>query len=1003
MGKPVTGRPGSTAAISRAGWTGLAVALTVGVPIVLVALQGMPSVDRLSRSLSHPGTVTNLLRRPFDDATASEALWVLAWAGWAWFMVCVALECLSLRRGRAARCIPGSRYVQAIAAVCVSAVLTLGIPSRHSAPMRLRVPTSPMTGNTNPVAALVVSDEMSAIVTFGKDPASGTTHVATSAGATAWRSGQASLVDDVSTAGEVLSPSAMYRVKPGDTLWSIAEHELGDPLLWPQIARANYDRPQSDGSRLTDDHWIRPGWVFIIPIASDRPIEPAPSGPPLEEPTQSSVVDPPHAVTSESSNMSTHVENAPIVGPVRVEVLGTAETLGVHGSHSPDSRRWSRNEGKSPVVPIGYGILGAAVIAVLERMRRAQRRRRSTGLRIALPVDDVAELERGLRAGADQGAIDWVDLALRLLATLVRRTGEHPPTVLGVRVSAAAVDILVEDACGMPPTPFEEREQGRCWSLERNRAVVADIIERGGLTDSAAPLPALVTLGRDERGVLLINLETAGSVAVSGDECDSLVEAMAVEMATAPWAEQADIVLAGIGAESPGLDRVSHVSRVQGVAARLRGRVRERRALLALAEHEDNAQSRWVDTTEAWDLCVVVCGSGVTADDPESAAELIELAGDGSLGVVAVCAQAPKHGSGSGGEGPTDHQARWRVHAEGGRVKVEGTTRTLPSLSSQPVPPDLAARVGSLMEIASRDAGVSPGERPYDELSMPAPDVASDTRFPVDDVNGKESPKSSSRVDANEMSVKEPSVEPPPSVVVRVLGPIEVSGAARAFTRAWALELVVYLAVHKNGASNEQWSTALWPDRVMAPASLHSTASAARRSLGTDPTGADLLPRARGRLALSARIQTDWDRFTGLARSERPADWKGALALIRGRPFEGLRSPDWIVLEGIAATIEAVVVDLACRYAAHCLEALDPREAEWAARQALRVSPYDERLYRVLLKAADVAGNPAGVESVMGELVRLVAEDIEPFDAVHPETADLYRSLSRRSLSNWRH
>jgi hypothetical protein len=60
------------------------------------------------------------------------------------------------------------------------------------------------------------------------------------------------------------------------------------------------------------------------------------------------------------------------------------------------------------------------------------------------------------------------------------------------------------------------------------------------------------------------------------------------------------------------------------------------------------------------------------------------------------------------------------------------------------------------------------------------------------------------------------------------------------------------------------------------------------------------------------------------------------------------------------------------------------------------VSAYDERLYRILLRAADAAGNPAGVESVMSELVRLVAEDVEPYDAVHPETLELYRSLSRR-------
>jgi hypothetical protein len=133
-----------------------------------------------------------------------------------------------------------------------------------------------------------------------------------------------------------------------------------------------------------------------------------------------------------------------------------------------------------------------------------------------------------------------------------------------------------------------------------------------------------------------------------------------------------------------------------------------------------------------------------------------------------------------------------------------------------------------------------------------------------------------------------------------------------------------------------------------------------------------------------------------LSCRDDPESWRLALELIRGRPFEGLRAPDWCLLEGIAANVEAVVVDLASRYAEFRLSEGDPSGAEWAARQGLRVSAYDERLYRILLRAADAAGNPAGVESVMSELVRLVAEDIEPYDAVHPETLELYRSLSRR-------
>jgi DNA-binding SARP family transcriptional activator len=302
---------------------------------------------------------------------------------------------------------------------------------------------------------------------------------------------------------------------------------------------------------------------------------------------------------------------------------------------------------------------------------------------------------------------------------------------------------------------------------------------------------------------------------------------------------------------------------------------------------------------------------------------------------------------------------------------------------------DVAAGVASLVRMAGQLEGVLPTDPPYDHVVAEMDDQSHRSSGP-----GGEPPGTGSEISSREVLATDGNGGF--EVEVRVLGPIEIVGAARPFTRAWAIELIVYLAMHRNGASSEQWATALWPDRIMAAASLHSTASAARRSLGASTSGEDHLPRAHSRLALGASVTSDWKRFAELSERSEPDSWRQALELIRGRPFEGLRAPDWVLLEGIGANIEAVVVDLASRYAEHCLSVGDPGAAQWSARQGLRVSSYDERLYRILLRAADAAGNPAGVESVMSELVRLVAEDVEPYDAVHPETLDLYRALSRR-------
>lgn len=238
-------------------------------------------------------------------------------------------------------------------------------------------------------------------------------------------------------------------------------------------------------------------------------------------------------------------------------------------------------------------------------------------------------------------------------------------------------------------------------------------------------------------------------------------------------------------------------------------------------------------------------------------------------------------------------------------------------------------------------------------------------------------------------------------IEVALLGPIEVRGTATPFSRGAAIELVAYLAMHPGGAANGIWATALWPDRLMAPATLHSTASAARRGLGRARDGGDYLPRAHGRLQLARGVRTDWSRFQDLAASGDPGHWHRALGLVRGRPFEGLRQAEWTVLEGFVAEIEELVAQVAAALADVWLEEGRPREAAGAARRGLLVSPYDERLYRRLLRCADRDGHPAGVERVMAELLAHLDEPSAPghaFDlaAVHPDTASLYASLSRR-------
>jgi nucleoid-associated protein YgaU len=58
--------------------------------------------------------------------------------------------------------------------------------------------------------------------------------------------------------------AAVYVVRPGDTLWSVASRALGDPFRWQEVWRANAGRKMADGSRFVDPDLIRPGWRLSL-------------------------------------------------------------------------------------------------------------------------------------------------------------------------------------------------------------------------------------------------------------------------------------------------------------------------------------------------------------------------------------------------------------------------------------------------------------------------------------------------------------------------------------------------------------------------------------------------------------------------------------------------------------------------------------------------------------------------------------------------------------------
>ena len=1037
------------------------VVLVIGVPVVLYAIGSWPLSHLAFGHLVHPNAA------PRSDTSQAEHWLVgsslaLIWITWAWMTVCVVLEWRSWATGRSSARLPASRTMQSVAACLVGTVLTVSalgkVGATTSAPAGSRASGShlflgdlriiddldsgfglqtaggrlsaerdraeprvhvrdgasnasqeggrglevPSEGDDAAPSQSVRSTEGSVAIRVDRptaspvEPSSG--EVTTTTRSVSKVDGESLTRDWATSPGQtrpVRTSPVTHLVLPRETLWSIATDCLGSSRRWRELANLNYGVRQSDGAALTADHWIRPGWTLQLPSTGvPSPIQPVvhrESAREVSEPIPEKSIASPSASSSSASSASS---------------ASRFETSAIRpdtAASPPDLDRSPLQRHPVPLTPIGGGIVGAGVVSILDRMRRAQQRHREGGTYIRLPNADDRTFERRLRLGSGQDLVEQIDWVVKQLAGTALSGSASAPIVEGIRVHPDVIELAVDslDPRVALPSGFESLGDQRTIMVDRVMFEFTPTEDPFGVT-SRSPAPLLVTAGNGPDGLVMVNLESIGCLFIEGGRSDgeSVLRALALELATSRWAGQFDLWIVGFGEELERFDRVTSVTRLSDLIHQLSLRHVEAQETLRRFGHRSYAEARATDRSGRWDPVVVLCGPTMDEGD---ISDLHALAADSALGMAMVAV-----GRNSG----DPHALRLVSEDLSGSLELLGSV-----VFPQQVDAEEYSGVNALLETASNRTPVLASEEPYVAILAPLPTLA------VGPVPGLVDPSladTSGRVPGTVPAapVGSPTTVPPAEipdpddrrhpaphqtdgqtifeVEVMVLGPVEIRGAARGFTRAWAEELVIYLALHPNGAANEVWATALWPDRLMAPSSLHSTASVARRSLGIAEDGSDHLPRSHGRLALGPSVGTDWSRFVALSEAGDLRSWRKALELVRGRPFDGLRSSDWPILEGIGPAIEAAVVDLSGRLAGAELAAGNPRGAEWAARRGLLASPYDERLYRMLMRAADAGGNPSGVETAMRDLIKLVADGVEPFDSVHPATTELYRSLTRR-------
>lgn len=236
--------------------SGLA-ALLVGVPWGLVHFVGWPLPTRVP-TLNELGV---FLTSQLSTEVLVNVLACVVWLAWANFALDVAVEALAAARGITPPRLPSP--TQAVAAALVGAVLAgilsttargataatgAGIEQPRPAATALHAPQQMEDRATSAAAHPEVALHTAAASGVGTNPTGfGTT----------WRDADA-------------PDAATYQVRHGDSLWAIAERQLGDPWRWREIYTINRGVHQPSGGALTDPDVIEPGWILRLPQLSPQ-------------------------------------------------------------------------------------------------------------------------------------------------------------------------------------------------------------------------------------------------------------------------------------------------------------------------------------------------------------------------------------------------------------------------------------------------------------------------------------------------------------------------------------------------------------------------------------------------------------------------------------------------------------------------------------------------------------------------------------------------------------
>jgi len=290
-------------------------------------------------------------------------------------------------------------------------------------------------------------------------------------------------------------PARTGVVSDGECLSDFALRTSGARSAWVDIARANLDSLQSDGTRFVDASLLRSGWCLAIAPGRATPT----------------------------------VSHAPVAAPGGGP--GTLEELGI----------------------FGLGILTTAAVARRVRaLRRLAESARRAGERTPAPAQILGDAESLVVPLGEGALLDWIDAALRLLGGAVAALGPSAPRpeVELVRAGPEGVEFLLDRPIPDAPRPFVANDAGHWWTLPAGLSVAEAAAAARGL---ARYVPWLVPLGDDGDAVYLVALGPGRRLTLDGARraVDAALAGITAALRTLPWADELEVELIGIDAPPP--------------------------------------------------------------------------------------------------------------------------------------------------------------------------------------------------------------------------------------------------------------------------------------------------------------------------------------------------------------------------------------------------------------------------------------------------------------------